>query len=108
MYTCLGNILEISKIFLLNFRQNCYSTISFRGSLNSPCYSRFLVKLGPQDLKSLPNFWFFNAAEIYLTMPDLIKHDDNNDIIIIIIIIIIILIIMAEAGNNYSNHWWID
>ena len=75
--------------------------------MNSPCYSRFLVKLGPQDLKSLPNFWFFNAAEIYLTMPDLIKHDDNNDIIIIIIIIII-LIIMAEAGNNYSNHWWID
>ena len=62
------------------------------------------LKLGPQNLKSLPNFLFFNAAEIYLTMPDLIKYDDNNDIIIIIIIIIIILIIMAEAGNNYSNH----
>ena len=61
------------------------------------------LKLGPQNLKSLPNFLFFNAAEIYLTMPDLIKYDDNNDIIIIIIIIII-LIIMAEAGNNYSNH----
>ena len=60
------------------------------------------LKLGPQNLKSLPNFLFFNAAEIYLTMPDLIKYDDNNDIIIIIIIII--LIIMAEAGNNYSNH----
>ena len=60
------------------------------------------LKLGPQDLKSLLNFLFFNAAEIYLTMPDLIKYDDNNDIIIIIIIII--LIIMAEAGNNYSNH----
>ena len=60
------------------------------------------LKLGPPDLKSLPNFLFFNAAEIYLTMPDLIKYDDNNDIIIIIIIII--LIIMAEAGNNYSNH----
>ena len=60
------------------------------------------LKLGPQDLKSLPNFLFFNAAEIYLTMPDLIKYDDNNDIIIILIIII--LIIMAEAGNNYSNH----
>ena len=59
------------------------------------------LKLGPQDLKSLPNFLFFNAAEIYLTMPDLIKYDYNNDIIIIIIII---LIIMAEAGNNYSNH----
>ena len=57
-------------------------------------------KLGPQDLKSLPNFLFFNAAEIYLTMTDLIKYDDNNDIIIIIVI----LIIMAEAGNNYSNH----
>ena len=60
------------------------------------------LKLGPQDLKSLPNFLFFNAAEIYLTMPDLIKYDDNNDSIIIIIIIL--LIIMAEAGNNYSNH----
>ena len=59
------------------------------------------LKLGPQDLKSLPNFLFFNAAEIYLTMPDLIKYDDNNDIIIIIIII---LIIMVEAGDNYSNH----
>ena len=68
--------------------------------MNSPCYSRLLVKLGPQDLKSLPNFLFFNAAEIYLTRPDLIKHDDNNNNIIIIII----LIIMAEAGNNYSNH----
>ena len=58
------------------------------------------LKLRPQDLKSLPNFLFFNAAEIYLTMADLIKYDDNNDIIIIIII----LIIMVEAGNNYSNH----
>ena len=81
--------------------------------MNSPCYSRLRVKLGPQDLKSLPNFLFFNAAEIYLKRPDLIKHDDNNNnnilllllslsllLLLLIIIIIIIIIIINYNGRS--------
>ena len=84
--------------------------------MNSPCYSRLRVKLGPQDLKSLPNFLFFNAAEIYLKRPDLIKHDDNNNnnnknnilllllslslLLLLLIIIIIIIIIINYNGRS--------
>ena len=81
--------------------------------MNSPGYSRLRVKLGPQDLKSLPNFLFFNAAEIYLKRPDLIKHDDNNNnnnnnILLLLLslsflnkIIIIIIIII-----NYHYYYY--
>ena len=87
--------------------------------MNSPCYSRLRVKLGPQDLKSLPNFLFFNAAEIYLKRPDLIKHDDNNNnnknnnillllllllslslLLLLLLIIIIIIIIINYNGRS--------
>ena len=85
--------------------------------MNSPCYSRLRVKLGPQDLKSLPNFLFFNAAEIYLERPDLIKHDDNNNnnnknnillllllslslLLLLLLIIIIIIIIINYNGRS--------